>query len=158
RVLRDGVRLHPGDLGVGTYFRAGKVGGAGFRWDLNYEYASPKLELNPTGFMRTQNYQMPRIGLRYHRPDGWGPLKEFYGNFNTGYRWTTDGRGLSRGGFINVNASATFPSFDFAGFEAGVEGTGTNPREIQGTGVPQELQANKYVVAFWGTNRERKVS
>jgi hypothetical protein len=158
RVLRDGVRLHPGDVGVGTYLRAGKVGGSGFRWDLDYEYASPKLELNPTGFMRTQNYQMPRIGLRYHRPDGWGPLKEFYGNFNAGYRWTTDGRALSRGGWVNVNASATFPSFDFAGFETGIEGTGNNPREISGTGVPIELQGNRYFALLVGTNPERKIS
>jgi len=158
RVLRDGVRLHPGDLGAGAYLHAGKVGGNGFRWDVNYEYASPKLELNPTGFLRTQNYQMPRIGLRYHRPDGWGPLKEFYGNFNAGYRWTTDGTGLSRGGFANMNVAINLPSFDVIGFETGAEGLGINPREIRGTGVPTEIQGDEYLVFFWGTNPERKIA
>jgi hypothetical protein len=158
RVLRDGVTLRQGDLGYGAYVRAGKVGGNGFRWDLNWEYASDHLDLNPIGFLRTQNYQMPRIGLRYQRPDGWGPLKSFFSNFNAGYRWTTDGRGLSRGGFINVNGGAMLPSFDVIGLESGIEGWGTNPREILRTGVPLEIQGDKYVAMFWGTNPERLVS
>ncbi|HZN95546.1 MAG TPA: DUF5916 domain-containing protein, partial [Myxococcales bacterium] len=157
RVLRDGSRLREGDLGLGSWFRAGKVGGNGFRWDVSWEYASDKLELNPTGFLRTQNYHMPHVGLRYHRPDGWGPLKEFYANFNVGSRWTTDGRGLSRGSWVNLNVAITLPSFDFVGIETGVDGWGTNVREIAGTGVPQELQGSKFLAMFWGTNPERPV-
>jgi len=157
RVLRDGSRLRQGDLGLGSWFRAGKVGGNGFRWDVSWEYASDKLELNPTGFLRTQNYHMPHVGLRYHRPDGWGPLKEFYANFNVGSRWTTDGRGLSRGSWVNLNVAITLPSFDFVGIETGVDGWGTNVREIAGTGVPQELQGSKFLAMFWGTNPERPV-
>ncbi|HEY8205839.1 MAG TPA: DUF5916 domain-containing protein, partial [Myxococcaceae bacterium] len=158
RVLRDGVVLSSGDLGLGAYVGAGKLGGNGFRWDVNWEYASPKLELNPTGFLRTANYHMPRIGLHYVQPDGWGPLKEFFANVNAGGRWTTDERHLSRGAWVNFNMSLTFPSFDFAGLETGADFGGVNVREISRTGVPEEIQGTQFCALFVGTNPERLFS
>lgn len=158
RVMPDGTVINRGDLGAGGYVRAGRFGGDGFRFDASYEYSSPTLDLNPTGFQRTQNEQHVWGGLRYHRPDGWGPLKAFFGNFNAGTKWTTDGRSLNRVNWWNLNAQANLPSFDFIGFETGMDIGGYNIREVADTGVPLEQPMAWFFVVFAETNRERLLS
>src|SRR5918996_3971453 len=53
RVLRDGTQIAPGDLGYGTYLRAGKLGGEPLRAFVHFDYSSPRLELNHGGVLRT---------------------------------------------------------------------------------------------------------
>jgi hypothetical protein len=158
RVMRDGTVIHRGDLGGGGYVRAGRFGGDGLRFDASYEYSSPTLNLNPTGFQRTQNEQHLWAGVRYHRPDGWGPFKAFWGNLNSGTKWTTDGRFLNRVNWVNLNVQANLPSFDFVGFETGLDYGGFNVREISGTGVPLQQSAAWFLAVFTETNRERLFS
>ncbi|PTL84886.1 DUF5916 domain-containing protein [Vitiosangium sp. GDMCC 1.1324] len=158
RTLRDGTVLRQGDTGYGGYVRAGKYGGEGFRWDVGYDFTSPRLDLNPSGFLRTQNEHAPRVGLRYQRPNGMGPLKAYFANLSGGTRWTTDGRGINRGSWINFNTSVQLPSFDAIGMEAGVDFGGWDVRAVKGSGVPLENTNSAFVDIFGDTNPNRPVS
>jgi hypothetical protein len=158
RTLRDGTLLRRGDSGYGGYLRAGKFGGEGFRWDVGYDFSSPQLDLNATGFQRTQNAHAPRLGVRYQRPNGIGPLKGLFANLSGGSEWTTDGRGINRGSWINGNVAVTLPSFDFVGIESGLNVGGYDIRELDGTGIPLEREHNGFFVVFWESNAKRMLS
>jgi hypothetical protein len=158
RTLRDGTVLERGDLGAGTYVRAGKFGGEGLRYDLSYDYSTPTLELNATGFQRTQNEQYAAAAVRYARPNGIGPLKGLQANLVGGTRWTTDGRGLNRGSFFNFNGNLTLPSFDVVGFETGLDIGGYNVREVGSTGVPLEIAPAAFWVLWAESNPARPVA
>ncbi|HEX8821288.1 MAG TPA: DUF5916 domain-containing protein [Archangium sp.] len=158
RTLRDGTLLRRGTMGYGGYVRAGKFGGEGFRWDVGDEFSSPTLDLNASGFQRNQNVHSPRLGLRYQRPDGFGPLKALFANLNGGMEWTTDGRGINRGSWINFNGSVQLPSFDSIGFETGANLGGWDVRELNRTGVPLENAHWAFVALFGDTNPNRVVS
>ncbi|WNG43023.1 carbohydrate binding family 9 domain-containing protein [Archangium minus] len=158
RTLRDGTVLRRGDTGFGGYVRAGKYGGEGFRWDVGYDFTSPRLDLNPSGFLRTQNEHAPRAALRYQRPNGLGPLKSYSANLSGGTRWTTDGRGLDRGSWINFNTVAQLPSFDYVGLETGANLGGWNVRELEGSGVPLENENMAFLALIVESNENRPVS
>jgi hypothetical protein len=158
RTLADGTRLHRGDRGFGGYLRAGKFGGEGFRWDTGYDFSSPTLQLNPSGYQRTQNEHAVRGWLHYQRPNGFGELKALFVNFGGGTNWTSDGRGLNRGGWVNLNGSAQLPSFDSVGLETGADVGGWDVREMGGTGVPLENTNSAFVALFGDTNPNRPVS
>ncbi|HSP80118.1 MAG TPA: DUF5916 domain-containing protein, partial [Myxococcaceae bacterium] len=158
RTLRDGTVLRRGDVGFGGYVRAGKFGGEGLRWDAGYDFSSPTLELNPSGFQRTQNEHAVRAGLRYQRPNGLGPLKSFFANLNAGTSWTADGRGLNRGSWVNVNAGAQLPSFDLVGLEVSSNLGGWDVRELGETGVPMENAELSSLALFGESNPNRVVS
>jgi hypothetical protein len=158
RTLADGTVLSRGTTGYGGYVRAGKFGGDGFRWDVGYDFSTPTLELNATGFQRTQNEHAPRLALHYQRPNGMGPFKGFYGNLSGGSGWTTDGRSVNRGSWININAAVDLPSFDFVGLEAGVNLGGYDIRELDSTGIPLEREHSSFFVFFWETNANRRLA
>jgi hypothetical protein len=158
RTLRDGTVLHRGDTGFGGYVRAGRFGGEGFRWDVGYDFSTPTLDLNASGFQRTQNEHSPRLSLHYERPNGVGPFKSLFANFSGGSQWTADGRGLNRGSWLNLNASVQLPSFDSIGVETGVNLGGWDVRELRGTGVPLENTNSAFVVLFADTNANRMTS
>jgi hypothetical protein len=158
RTLADGTRLARGASGLGSYVRAGRFGGEGLRWDVSYDFSTPTLELNATGFQRTQNEQAPALALRYHRPNGLGPLKAFFANAQGGSSWTADGRGLNRGSWFSADASVQLPSFDTVGLEVGGELGGWDIRELGGTGIPLERGYNGYLALSGETNGNRVVS
>jgi hypothetical protein len=158
RTLADGTVLSRGTTGYGGYLRAGKFGGDGLRWDVGYDFSTPTLELNATGFQRTQNEHAPRLALRYQRPNGMGPFKGFYGNLSGGSAWTSDGRGVNRGSWINANAAVDLPSFDLVGVEAGVNLGGYAVRELDNTGIPLEKEHSSFLVVFWESNENRSVA
>jgi hypothetical protein len=158
RTLADGTVLRRGDMGFGGYLRAGKLGGEGFRWDTAYDFSSPTLQLNPSGFQRTQNEHAMRGWLRYQRPNGFGDLKALFLNAGGGTNWTSDGRGLNRGAWGNINGSVQLPSFDSVGLELGANLGGWDVREMGGTGVPLENMNTAFVALFGDTNPNRPVS
>ncbi|MFY0562806.1 DUF5916 domain-containing protein [Archangium lansingense] len=158
RTLRDGTVLRRGDTGFGGYVRAGKFGGEGFRWDLGDDFSSPRLNLNASGFQRTQNEHAPRLSLRYQRPDGMGPLKAYSANFNVGTKWTTDGRAVNRGSWFNFNTGAQLPSFDYVGVEVGADVGGWDVRELNSTGVPLENRNSAFLALIVETNENRMAS
>jgi hypothetical protein len=158
RTLRDGTVLRRGDLGLGGYVRAGRFGGEGMRWELGDDFATPRLELNPSGFQLTQNQHAPRAALRYRRNNGMGPLKSFVSNLSVGTKWTTDGRGLNRGTFVNFDATAQLPSFDFVGMEAGANFGGWDVRELRGSGVALQGPSSGFLVLTADSNANRPLS
>jgi hypothetical protein len=158
RTLRDGTVLRRGATGFGGYVRAGKFGGEGFRWEVADDFSTPTLDLNATGFQRTQNEHAPRMSLRYQRPNGMGPLKAYFANFNAGTRWTTDGRGTNRGSWFNINTTAQLPSFDSVALEVGADVGGWDVRQLDGSGVPLENSNSAFVALIGDTNANRRVA
>lgn len=155
RTLLDGTVLRRGDVGGGAFARAGRVGGEGLRGEVGYDWLSPTLELNATGFQRNQNVHGPTAWLRYVRPNGWGALKSGSINGVVAPRWTADARGVYRGTEVNVNATLQLPSFDFIGGELGVSPDGFDVREVRGSGVPVEQARSHYTAAWVETNPNR---
>jgi len=155
RTLPDGTVLRRGASGFGGYLRAGKFGGEGFRWNVAYDFSTPTLDLNATGFQRTQNEHSPYAWLRYQRPNGFGPLKEFFLNLGGGSSWTSDGRAVNRGSWLNFNGGALLPSYDYVGFEMGVNAGGYDIRELDDTGIPLQQERSSFVVLIGETNGKR---
>jgi hypothetical protein len=155
RTLRDGTVLRRGSSGYGGYLRAGKFGGDGFRFETGYDFSSPTLDLNATGFQRTQNDHSPRGWLRYQRSNGFGPFKEFSANLGGGSSWTTDGRGVHRGNWLNLNGYVQLPSYDLVGIETGLNIGGYDIRELDRTGIPLQQERSSFFVVFAETNGNR---
>ena len=77
RTLADGTVLRPGDLGAGAFLAFGKNGGEPWRFDVDLEWESPRLDLNAVGYQRTQDELKTRAILRYVRPTGGGPFNSW---------------------------------------------------------------------------------
>lgn len=140
RLLRDGTTLRRGDLGGGGYLRAGKRGGAPLRFDLGWTYAAPRLDLNASGFQRTQNEQEGTARVAFARPRVTGPLDalELYVSGYT--RRTTDGRDLRRGQGATAGLTATLSGSNVTvDCSAGASADRWDVREIAGTGIPLRL-------------------
>ncbi len=118
RTLPDGTQIRPRDLGVGAHAALGRAGGEPWRFELHWEYESPRLDLNAVGFQRTQNEQLGRAILRFVRPEGGGPFHSYAFAVLGEARTTTDGRGLRRGGQIYAASEFQLRSFDWFGFDA----------------------------------------
>ncbi len=131
RVLADGTVLRAGDVGWGGYATAGLFGGEPFRFDVHYEEESPQLDLNASGYQKTQNERLARVMLKWVRPSGGGPFHN-YGFYAMGRtQWTTDGRDLNRGNAVYLGGDALLrdPYLAF-GCEAGFEDPRYDVREI----------------------------
>ncbi|WP_224250213.1 DUF5916 domain-containing protein [Hyalangium gracile] len=157
RTLADGTVLRRWATGYGGYIRAGKYGGEGLRWNVGYDFSTPTLELNATGFQRTQNESAPRATLKYERPNGLGPFKSFSAGITSTASWTSDGRGVFRGIRWAGNVGALLPSFDYILAEAGGDLGGYDIRELDGTGIPLQLDRTLYVLLYTETNGNRPV-
>ncbi|WP_338872212.1 carbohydrate binding family 9 domain-containing protein [Myxococcus stipitatus] len=155
RTLEDGTRLHDGDSGAGGYLRAGRFGGEGLRPEVGVDVASPTLSLAATGFQRAQNEVSPRATLRYSRPNGMGPFREFYAHAFAASRWTADARRERVVTWLNFLAEATLPSFDVVGLETGANLNGFDVRELSRTGVALERHNRAFVSVYGETNPKR---
>jgi hypothetical protein len=155
RTLPDGVVLARGAGGWGGFVQGGKLGGEPFRFDLAYSYLSPTLELNPVGFLPTQNLQQAQGFLHWVRPHGWRSLHAYEIRLGGLGRFTSDGRRLRRGTNANLRAAAVLPGFHEVGFELGAEASKMDVREITGSGVPLEKAAAQYLVLFGTTDASR---
>jgi hypothetical protein len=158
RTLADGTVLRRGDAGAGVYATAGKVGGEPLRLTLHYEYETPRLDLNATGFQRTQNEQYLRGELRFVRPGGGGPFLSWEAYLAAAARRTTDGRGLDRGDAAAAGATGKLRGPQLVvGCETGYSDPRHDVREL-GTGVPL-LRAPWLAVACWSdTDPARAIS
>ncbi|GAB4539982.1 MAG: hypothetical protein Tsb0020_53470 [Haliangiales bacterium] len=158
RTLADGTRLAPGDLGVGTYMRAGKISGEPWRFEFSYEYSSPRLELNHTGFQRTQNEQALGFGYSFVRTSGFGPLRAVDIGLSLSSRWSTDGRSVPRGTGAVLSGEAVFANFYTAACELGVDFMRNDVREIGATGAPFERPTYGSLTCFASTDESRALS
>ena len=148
QTLRDGTRLRRGDTGGGAYVRAGRLNGEGLRWDLGYDFSSPTLELNASGFQRTQNEQAARVNLHLLLAQEQNSLKSIFSDTAIISRWTTDGRGLHLGTGIYTGAGIQLPSFDTVGIELGTDRGGWTIREVANTGIPLQTTDTGYIAFF----------
>lgn len=165
RTLRDGTVLRPGDKGVGTLFRVGKTGGDPLRAWLTYQGESPRLELNASGYLRSQNHQRVGSHLEYIRPNGVGPLHELQVQLNTWNKWSTDGRATNLGSGAEANVFALLPGFHFVVFGVGAEPPAFIVREVvggahhlPGSGAAVESPGAAFAFCFAGTDKRRAVS
>ncbi len=135
RLLADGTVIRPGDLGQGGYFTLARQGGEPWRFEAHYEYESPRLDLNPSGYQRTQNEQVGRLRLRYVRPSGGGPFHSWEVGVVGVTHWTTDGSRLNRGNGATVYATAQLRNFLEPYCELSIEDPHWDVREIVGSGI-----------------------
>ncbi|MBK7860763.1 MAG: carbohydrate binding family 9 domain-containing protein [Archangiaceae bacterium] len=156
--LRDGTVMHPGDLGFGGYFKAGKFGGEGFRGRIEGAWTSPRLDLNATGFMSSQNQARLGVLAQYVRTQGLTLLRDFYTQLNATTFWTTDGRFTPRGTYLGWELDFTFNTFDNVGLGVNVEIPFYDVREIDGAGVPFERQNDVVAYFFLTTDSNRALS
>jgi len=156
-VQRDGTVLHPGDLGFGGYFRAGKFGGEGLRADLGGTYTSPTLDLNQTGFMPSNNQQRLNAAIRYVRTKDLPYFRDFYAGVYAQTYWTTDGRWQPRGNYVSFEVNATFPSYWNFGGGAGIDNNRYDVREITGSGIPLEKHNDASVFVYGNSDPNRSI-
>ncbi|WP_158627367.1 DUF5916 domain-containing protein [Corallococcus sp. AB045] len=158
RPLRDGTLLRPGDLGLGAYVSGGKQGGEPFRFDVGYEYLSPRLELSTTGYQPSQNVQEASGRVSFVRPTGFGPLLDFSTSVQGITGWTTDGRGIRLSHKVTVGALATLPGFHAVECELGQLTGRSDIREIPLTGIPYERPPYRYAACAGSTDKNRALS
>jgi hypothetical protein len=158
RVLRDGTQIAPGDLGYGTYLRAGKLGGEPVRAFIHYEYSSPRLELNHGGFIGTQNDMLVWAEAQFVRSQ-WGAARDAWAGVWGVSEWTTDGRGIPRYRSIGAFAEATLPALWFTkvGGNVSFDDGQYDVREIPEQGIPYRKAPNFNVGAAFKTDPTRPV-
>jgi Domain of unknown function (DUF5916) len=139
RTLRDGTEIRPGTTGHGFYFTAGKLGGEPFRLTLTGEYESPTLDLNPTGYQKTQNQKLLEAQLAYVRSRQ-GPFRNLKLRLTGTARSTSDGREISRGNKLSLKGEAYLPGYHTGSFSLAYDDHGFDVREIRRTGIPFQEQ------------------
>ena len=156
--LRDGTVMHPGDLGYGGYFAAGRFGGEGIRADVTYRYASPRLDLNAMGFLQSQNQQALVADLKYYRNTGIGSLHEVLVALSASTWWSTDGRSTPRGNYAFLDTDVILPGYQKVGLTVNLEVPRYDVREINGYGVPFERRGDVGLTLYGNTDPNRPVS
>jgi hypothetical protein len=154
-LLADGTVLRPGDSGFGGYVGVQRVGGEPWRVDVFYEYESPRLELNPTGYLRTQNHQLVQATLKYDRPGGGGPFATYDVFLRGQSAYTTDGLALNRGNGAFLGYDLVFRSFWATGCTASVQDDRYDVREIRYRGIPYERPTFVGLDCWADTDRSR---
>jgi hypothetical protein len=134
-ILDDGTVLERGDLGWGAFASAGRKAGDGLWFDVKWEYESPHLELNASGFQPTQNRQAARANLAFVRPKGGGPFLDWKVGVGGEAAFTTDGRGLHRGREAWTWAEGQLRSFHVLGCEGRLALPTWDVREIRQSGI-----------------------
>ena len=156
-VLRDGTVMHPGDLGAGGYFLAGKVGGEGVRVFVNGRYASPKLDLTAMGYQQSQNQQAIQGTIGYYRSRGIGAFHELQAKIFASTWWSTDGHWTPRGNYAGFEVSSILPGYQQLGWNVQLEVPRYDVREIDGYGVPFERIGDVASTLFGSTDPNRPV-
>jgi hypothetical protein len=157
RTLADGTEMHRGDTGYGGYVGMGRNGGRGLRGELHWQYATPRLDLNPTGYQRTQNESFGRLAVSWAEPNGGGPFHQWTTTVGTERAWTTDGRGLMRWGQVWGNAEAQLRNFTWVGCVAAADLHAWDVREITQTGDAQERPTTYWGNCFFETDNSKAV-
>ncbi|RKG75476.1 carbohydrate binding family 9 domain-containing protein [Corallococcus terminator] len=157
-LLRDGTLLRPGDLGFGAYLRGGKLGGEPWRTTLTYEYESPTLDLNASGFQPLQNQQKVSAHVQYGRGSRWGIFPELWLGVRVQGGWSTDARGLPLSRGLDLTLEGVLPDFSTLFCDAGVETDRRDLREIPGRGLAYELPDFGYLTCGLETDPLRPLA
>ena len=156
--LKDGTIIRPGDFGYGGYLTGGKFGGEPFRFELRYEFASPKLDLNAMGFQPNQNAHDIRATLNFVRPSGFGRLRSFYSYLMLEKGWSSDGRFVDRGFSVSAGANAILRPFHFIGWNATFDVPQFDIREVGYTGIPYQRPNVAFFSVFGQSDGSRAIS
>jgi hypothetical protein len=157
RVLADGTVLRPGDLGGGGFLAFGRSGGEPWRFDVDLEYQSPRLELNAVGYQRTQNEARLRPIARYVRPTGGGPFHEWAVLLGGDLRATTDGAWRRRSATAFVAVSGQLRAFHQFECEADFDLPGDDVREIDQSGIAFGRTGGWGTNCYFGSDQSRPV-
>ncbi len=158
RTLKDGTIIRPGDLGTGGYLTGGKFGGEPFRFDLRYEFASPKLDLSATGFQPNQNVHHVRGTFNFVRPRGLGRLRSFSSYLSLEKNWSSDGRFVGRGFTVSAGANAVLPAFQSVGLNVSFDVPQFDIREVGSTGIPYQRPSVAYLSLSGQSDANRAIS
>ena len=157
RRLADGTVLRAGDLGWGGFLAFGRNGGEPWRFDVDLEWESPRLDLNATGYQRTQNELRVRPIARYVRPNGGFGLHEYAVLLGTDVRATSDAATLtSATAFLAFDVQ--LKSFHAGGCELDFDLPAYDVREIDGAGIPFQRAGSSNVSCWVNTDRARAVA
>ena len=151
----DGTVLHGGDMGYGTFVRAGKLGGEPWQFNVATIFESPKLDLNASGYQSQSNRLQLMENFVYNRPNGTGALHSYSFWFNGDQTWSTDGRGTPGYGKLALGADVTLPNYLYLGVETGYEQSNFDLREITQTGFPFERNPDLYLACFVNTDGQK---
>ncbi|HZA51257.1 MAG TPA: DUF5916 domain-containing protein, partial [Myxococcaceae bacterium] len=159
RLLRDGTEIGPGAYGWGTYARFGKLDGEPFRIFLQYEHASPRFEINRSGFLQTQNQQSLWAEARFVHSAPLGPVRDWFVAFWGAPDWTTDGRVLNRSYNTGFFSEALLPAIAYTGISAYCEYAAepNDIREIPEKNIPYERAPSATCGAGFWTNESHPV-
>lgn len=135
RVLADGTVLSPGDLGWGAFVAFGRNGGEPWRFDVDLEAESPRLDLNAVGYQRTQNDLRVRPIFRYVRPTGGGPFHSIAHGVGADLHATADGALRRRSATFFYFNELQLRSFYTFGCEVDLDLPADDVREISQTGI-----------------------
>ncbi|MFT3913576.1 MAG: DUF5916 domain-containing protein [Anaeromyxobacteraceae bacterium] len=157
RTLGDGVVLSRGDLGYGGFVAAGKNGGRGLGGELHHVYSSPKLDLNATGYQRTQNEEFTRGYLLWNEPEGKGTFQQWDATVGFENAFTTDARHLNRWGQVWAEGEVQLRSFDWVGMVVASDVEAWDVREVSQTGAAQRRPTTDWFQVFMNSSSERPV-
>lgn len=156
-VLSDGTPLHSGDTGLGLQLSGGKLGGEPWLLGVTYSHASPRLELNPTGFQRINNEQLLVLTPRYFRT-GWRGLPEAEMGLRATARWSADSRAVPLGNLLALTGRAVLPNLAEGNCEVGVRVGRKDLREIEQTGVLFQRPSVSFLDCDASTDPNRPLS
>lgn len=140
RLLPDGTLLRDKDMGFGLLLSGGKLGGEPWRLRFGYGHASPRLDLNPTGFQPLQNEQIALLNPEYVRID-WHGLPEVAVGVLATQRWSTDARVEPLGSRMSLRGRLTLPNSMNAQCDLGIQVARQDLREVVGAGVAFQRSA-----------------
>ncbi|HEU4385098.1 MAG TPA: DUF5916 domain-containing protein [Anaeromyxobacteraceae bacterium] len=155
RTQPDGVELHPGDQGFGGYAALRRIGGEPWRFDLLYEYQSPRLDLNASGYLKTQNHQAVTAWLQYVRPSLTGTFLAWDVGLFAEALYTTDQRGLPRGRAVGLRLHARHESYTDFGCNGVLRDPVWDVREIQQSGLAYRRPPYFILTCYVSTNYSR---
>ncbi len=158
RLLPDGTVVRPGDMGLGAYFTAGKLGGEPIRAAASYELATPRLDLNATGYQPDQNEQTAKAELRFVRKAGFGPLHEASFGITGSLQRSTEGRDLDLGRSIRADALLVLRGFYEIACSGGYDLKRQDLREIVEARIAYERPAAYDAGCSFGSDLHRAVS
>jgi len=157
RTLADGTRLDRGDLGWGGFVAVGRNGGRGLRGELHHTFASPRLDLNSTGFLRTQNEEFTRAYLLWVEPEAQGPFHQWNATLGAESAYTTDVRHLNRWGQVWLNTEFQTRGFHWFGFVVASDLVAWDVREISKTGDAQRRPTADWFQVFLNSDGSKAV-
>jgi hypothetical protein len=128
RVLRGGVTLRPGDVGVGGQLKIAREDGDNVLFSATLSYVSPRLDLNDGGYLERQNlvWQKARLTLRTLKPGRLAREGDVF--LEVGARQTAAGTSLERQ--LVLGADLGLRNFWWTGLTATVQPSSWDDREL----------------------------